>query len=157
WGFGRRAPAQPRWWLEIDPAISAFEPSAARRLACYGRLLGSLKPILKCSAQSIQQIQCRPTALQEPPNRIRANAENPKASHSSLFERAVLNLLIKTYRTPVSGVFRPQSFWFRGLWQKPGQRFLLCGGNPARRILCLRRPLCWRRPLSVGTYPPVMA
>jgi hypothetical protein len=35
------------------------------------------------------------------------------------------------YRTPVSGVFRPQSFWFRGLWQKPGQRFPLCGGNPA--------------------------
>jgi hypothetical protein len=38
------------------------------------------------------------------------------------------------YRTPVSGVFRPQSFWFRGLWQKPGQRFPLCGGNPASQI-----------------------
>jgi hypothetical protein len=39
------------------------------------------------------------------------------------------------YRTPVSGVFRPQSFWFRGLWQKPGQRFPLCGGNPASQDL----------------------
>jgi hypothetical protein len=25
----------------------------------------------------------------------------------------------------------PQSFWFRGLWQKPGQRFTVCGGNRA--------------------------
>jgi hypothetical protein len=25
----------------------------------------------------------------------------------------------------------PQRFWFRGLWQKPGQRFAVCGGNPA--------------------------
>src|SRR5215467_3094062 len=25
----------------------------------------------------------------------------------------------------------PQRFWFRGLWRKPGQRFALCGGNPA--------------------------
>src|SRR6516165_1600463 len=25
----------------------------------------------------------------------------------------------------------PQRFWFRGLWRKPGQRFAVCGGNPA--------------------------
>ena len=42
-----------------------------------------------------------------------------------------LHLLIKMYRTSVSGVFRPKSFWFRRLWQKPGQRFAVCGGNPA--------------------------
>jgi hypothetical protein len=77
----------------------------------HGHLLGPLKPILKCSAQSIQQIQCRPTAQQEPRNRIRANAENPKTSHSSLFERR-LNLLIKMYRTPVSGVFRRRASGF---------------------------------------------
>jgi len=29
----------------------------------------------------------------------------------------------------------PQRFWFRGLWQKPGQRFAVCGGNPAWQIL----------------------
>jgi hypothetical protein len=33
-------------------------------------------------------------------------------------------LLNNIYRTPVSGVFR-------GLWRKPGQRFAVCGGNPA--------------------------
>src|SRR5262249_15192608 len=40
-------------------------------------------------------------------------------------------LLINTYRTPVSGVFRRKDFWFRGLWRKPGQRFAVCGGDPA--------------------------
>jgi hypothetical protein len=87
--------------LAINDAQPRSTPVGARQ----GHLLGPLKPILKCSAQSIQQIQCRPTAPQEPRNRIRANAENPKTSHSSLFERR-LNLLIKVYRTPVSGVFR---------------------------------------------------
>src|SRR5262249_17015569 len=29
----------------------------------------------------------------------------------------------------------PQRFWFRGLWRKPGQRFAVCGGNPAWQIL----------------------
>jgi hypothetical protein len=47
-------------------------------------------------------------------------------------------LLINTYRTPVSGVFRRKDFWFRGLWRKPGQRFAVCGGNPAWQQ--------WRRP-----------
>jgi hypothetical protein len=28
----------------------------------------------------------------------------------------------------------PQRFWFRGLWRKPGQRFAVCGGNPAWQI-----------------------
>ena len=27
-----------------------------------------------------------------------------------------------------SGVFRPQGFWYRGSWQKSGQRFAVCGG-----------------------------
>ena len=36
-------------------------------------------------------------------------------------------LLINFYRTPVSGVFRRNAFWFRGLWRKPGQRFAICG------------------------------
>ena len=40
-------------------------------------------------------------------------------------------LLINIYRMPASGVFRPQRFWFRGLWRKPGQRFAVCGRNPA--------------------------
>src|SRR5262249_31640924 len=44
-------------------------------------------------------------------------------------------LLINIYRMPASGVFRPQRFWFRGLWRKPGQRFAVCGRNPAWQIL----------------------
>jgi hypothetical protein len=39
--------------------------------------------------------------------------------------------LINIYRTSVSGEFRRNGFWFRGLWRKPGQRFTVCGGNPA--------------------------
>jgi hypothetical protein len=35
------------------------------------------------------------------------------------------------YRTSVSGEFRRDGFWFRGLWRKPGQRFAVCGENPA--------------------------
>jgi hypothetical protein len=35
------------------------------------------------------------------------------------------------YREPVSGVFRPKTFLFRRLWQKRGQRFVICGNNPA--------------------------
>src|SRR5262245_24754150 len=48
-------------------------------------------------------------------------------------EDAATVLLINTYRTPVSGVFRRKDFWFRGLWRKPGQRFAVCGGDPAWR------------------------
>ena len=32
----------------------------------------------------------------------------------------------------------PQRFRFRGLWQKPGQRFAVCGGNPAFKQDVLR-------------------
>jgi hypothetical protein len=39
------------------------------------------------------------------------------------------------YRTSVSGEFRRDGFWFRGLWQKPDQRFTVCGKNPASTIL----------------------
>src|SRR5262245_65971833 len=60
--------------------------------------------------------------------RIRKHHIHPCAS-------SFLNLLIKMYRTSVSGVFRPQSFWFRRLWQKSGQRFAVCGGNPAWQLL----------------------
>jgi hypothetical protein len=35
------------------------------------------------------------------------------------------------YPTPVSEQFRARAFWFRGLWQKRGQHFAVCGGNPA--------------------------
>jgi hypothetical protein len=45
-------------------------------------------PFVKCSARSIQRIRCPPTAPQAPRNRIRANADNRKASRSSLFERS---------------------------------------------------------------------
>ena len=65
-----------------------------------------------------------------PPNstasadRIRANADNRKASRPSLFEclgpqKTATVLLNNIYRAPVSGVFR-------GLWRKPGQHFAWC-------------------------------
>src|SRR5262249_56589665 len=99
---------------------------------------------LKCAARTIRLIRYRPAAPPAPRNRIRANADNRKASRTSLFaglSRSVAGepqgedeatvLLINTYRTPVSGVFRRKDFWFRGLWRKPGQRFAVCGGDPA--------------------------
>src|SRR5262249_1180702 len=33
-----------------------------------------------------------------------------------------------SYLIPVSDLFRRKAFWFRGLGQKPGQRFVVCGG-----------------------------
>jgi len=33
------------------------------------------------------------------------------------------------YPTPVSELFRRKAFWFRGLRQKPGQCFVVCGRN----------------------------
>jgi hypothetical protein len=55
-------------------------------------------------------------------------------------------LLINMYRTSVSGELRRNGFWFRGLWRKPGQRFAVCGENPASTdtggIFCT----------SLGTY-----
>ena len=117
---------QRGWW-----------PQAARATAGEGRY----DQILKCSERSTQQIRYRPTGPQAPWDRIRANADNRKASRISLFvsktvagepqgEDATV-LLINIYRTSVSGVFRRKDFWFRGLWRKPGQRFAVCGGNPA--------------------------
>src|SRR5262245_47864805 len=44
-------------------------------------------PILKCAARSIRLIRYRPAAPPAPRNRIRANADNRKASRTSLFER----------------------------------------------------------------------
>jgi hypothetical protein len=40
-------------------------------------------------------------------------------------------LLINVYLTAVSERFRATTVWFRGLWQKRGQHFVVCGGNPA--------------------------
>jgi hypothetical protein len=122
------------------------------RIICFRQIL---RDILKSSARSTQQIRCRPTAPQAPRNRIRANADNRKASRPSLFElppKAVTPrewatvLLINMYRTSVSGELRRNGFWFRGLWRKPGQRFAVCGENPASTdtggIFCT----------SLGTY-----
>ena len=56
--------------------------------ACQcARVLLPLKRHLKCSARSTRPIRHRRTALQAPRNRIRANADNRKASSPSLFER----------------------------------------------------------------------
>src|SRR5262249_1169662 len=78
-----------------------------------------------------QPIRHRRTAPQAPRNRIRANADNRKASGPFLFERLWQPPLINIYRKPVSGVFRHNAFWFRGLWRKPGQHFAVRGENPA--------------------------
>src|SRR5262245_48684183 len=51
------------------------------------RTKSARSPILKCAARSIRLIRFRPAAPQAPRNRIRANADNWKASCPSLFER----------------------------------------------------------------------
>src|SRR5262249_30931018 len=85
--------------------------------------------------QSTKPITPRRTAPQAPRNRIRANADNRKASDPSLFERLWQPSLVNIYRKPVSGLFRHNAFWFRGLWRKPGQHFALRGRNPAGQFL----------------------
>ena len=111
---------------------SSSRCSAARR---YARVLLPLKRHLKCSARSTQPIRHRRTAPQAPRNRIRANADNRKTSSPSLCERLWQPPCWSTYRTPVSGVFRRNAFWFRGLWRKPGQHFAVRGKNPAGQFL----------------------
>ena len=44
----------------------------------------------------------------------------------------------KAYRGSVSGVFRRNTIWFRGLWQNLGQRFAVCGNNPAKGDLIVK-------------------
>jgi len=39
--------------------------------------------------------------------------------------------LVDQYASPVSELLRGKAFWFRGLGRKPGERFAVCGGNPA--------------------------
>ena len=103
---------------------------------------GRYDQILKCSERSTQQIRYRPTGPQAPWDRIRANADNRKASRISLFvsktvagepqgEDATV-LLINIYRTSVSGVLRRKDSglrfvaktWpaFRDLWRESGKQ-----------------------------------
>ena len=110
---------QRGWW-----------PQAARATAGEGRY----DQILKCSERSTQQIRYRPTGPQAPWDRIRANADNRKASRTSLFERLgsqrrlreslrgedATVLLINIYRTSVSGVLR-----------RKDSGFAVCGENLA--------------------------
>ena len=105
-------------------------PRPARPYSSLG-MVESFDLFLKCSARSTQLIRHRRTAPQAPRNRIRANADNRKASGPFLFERLWQPSLINIYRKPVSGVFRHNAFWFRGLWRKPGQHFAVRGKNPA--------------------------
>jgi hypothetical protein len=93
-----------------------------------------LRDILKSSARSTQQIRCRPTAPQAPRNRIRANADNRKASRPSLFElppKAVTPLVDQHVPHFRFRRISPQWFLvsrfvaktrpaFRGLWRKSG-------------------------------------
>src|SRR5262245_27072839 len=51
------------------------------------RTKSARSPILKCAARSIRLIRYRPATPQAPRNRIRANADNRKASRPSLFKR----------------------------------------------------------------------
>src|SRR5262249_16997561 len=63
--------------------------SRSRRIspALKARTKSARSPILKCAARSIRLIRYRPAAPPAPRNRIRANADNRKASRTSLFER----------------------------------------------------------------------
>src|SRR5262245_2661745 len=121
---------------EIAASLSMMrEPSAARRLARHGRLLGPFKanPQMLSTINSTNPMPANSTA-----RATKSYSSQCRESESITFipvRAPFFNLLIKMYRTPVSGVFRPQSFWFRGLWQKPGQRFAVCGRNPAGQFL----------------------
>src|SRR6266540_487732 len=125
----------------FDGIISLYLTVAKDISSPQARTKSALSPILKCSARSIRQIRYRPAAQQAPRNRIRANADNRKASRPSLFvlfhndhrrdlhwdadhayhfrERATV-LLINIYRTPVSGVLR-----------RKDSGFAVCGENLA--------------------------
>src|SRR5215510_16187849 len=119
----------------FDGIIRSTSRSRRTSPALKARTKSARSPILKCAARSIRRIRYRPAAPPAPRNRIRANADNRKASRPSLFERLgsqgrlrgslrgedeATVLLINTYRTPVSGVFR-----------RKDSGFAVCGGNSA--------------------------
>jgi hypothetical protein len=57
----------------------------------------------------------------------------PIKHHVHPYQNAFGNRLIHQYLPhPRFRAISPQRFWFRGSWQKPGQHFAICGGNPAR-------------------------
>jgi hypothetical protein len=128
WNDGRNGSAH-----RAPSAHSSREVGGLKQLA---QPLGEARydQILKCSERSTQQIRYRPTGPQAPWDRIRANADNRKASRTSLFETPGLSktvagepqgedatvLLINTYRMSVSGVLR-----------RKDSGFAVCGENPA--------------------------
>src|SRR5262245_56756187 len=119
----------------FDGIIRSTSRSRRTSPALKARTKSARSPILKCAARSIRLIRYRPAAPPAPRNRIRANADNRKASRTSLFERLgsqgrlrgslrgedeATVLLINTYRTPVSGILR-----------RKDSGFAVCGENLA--------------------------
>src|SRR5262249_2064841 len=71
----------------FDGIIRSTSRSRRTSPALKARTKSARSPILKCAARSIRLIRYRPAAPPAPRNRIRANADNRKASRTSLFER----------------------------------------------------------------------
>src|SRR5215813_392721 len=113
--------------LAIVPWLLVFFIGGAISSLCsaawqYARVLLPLKRHLKCSARSTQPIRHRRTAPQAPRNRIRANADNCKASGPSLFER----LWQPSYRSTST------AHLFQAYFAATLSGFAVCGENLAR-------------------------
>jgi hypothetical protein len=120
--------AAVRFW----PQTGSGKASASR--SYLGSGTGSRKETIK--AQRIAAVRCSTPATQQNPGRLPAqraprNRSRANAVQAYFASPVQLSLLINIYLTPVSGRFRRKAFWFRGLWRNRGQRFAVCGRNPA--------------------------
>src|SRR5215468_8652013 len=128
---GPKAPSATSNTPAAGFTVSAAPPPLPDRTHAAQQVLYPLGHILKCSARSTRQIRRRPAAPQATRDRIRANADNWKASRRSLYSNAQVSnrsqrrvagnaqgedeaavLLIDMYRTPVSGVLRRKESGF---------------------------------------------
>src|SRR4029079_4817843 len=89
-----------------DQELSSFEPSAV------AVTIAGIPSAMVANAMARASIMSIPLRIEHLP-------------------RAGETVETNVYRALTSGVFRPKGFWFRGLWQKSGERFAFCGGNRA--------------------------
>jgi hypothetical protein len=108
-----------RWAVPLAEAVANIR--AANKMAF-------MAIPLKCQMPLTQQCPVRLSAQRALRDRNRANAVQSwclPPIHTPSFSWVPECV----YPTPVSELFRSRAFWFRGLRQKPGQRFAVCGRN----------------------------
>jgi hypothetical protein len=76
----------------------------------------------------LQKPKCRPQKAKTPLGEAGLSRTVARGSGGQKKQPPYLK---RTYRAAVSGVFRPSTFLFRHLRQDGGQRFAICGSNPA--------------------------